>query len=776
MRWEIAHDDKFDRIVQRGQAVASAALADSVHVEVAGLEPDRWYFYRFMAGDAQSTVGRTRTFPAPDAAASRLRIAYASCQRWEHGYFSAYRHMRQENPDVVLFLGDYIYEYPNAKNAVRVPTGGWVRSLADYRARYALHKSDPDLQAMHAVCPWLLTWDDHEVQNDYAGLKEGQSGTPVADFAALRAAAYQAYYEHMPLRAAVLTRAFAGLASGAEMRIHSSVPFGTLASFHLVDDRQYRDPQACTPRRQSRARAWSIPRAAPSGRIPSARCSVRRRKPGSTTRSRAEARAGTCSVCRRCSGSAISGPGPVQSFWNDGWDGYPAARARMIASMRKHALANPVLLGGDVHQNWVGHVKADYANPASPSIGVEFCGTSISARSDDGGKIGDQLARNPHFVFANAERRGYGVVDFTPQRLTTTLRVVDDVTKRDTTIETLAKFSVEAGRPRSNGLKSPAPRTPRVMRYSPGMKNASVLPLWTIATPVAAWLLFGGTLFGLGGAYLVLVAAGLIGGVLSAVHHAEVVAHRVGEPFGTLVLAVAVTVIEVALIVSLMLAGGPETTALARDTVFAAVMIILTGMVGLCLLVGGARHREQSFGLHGVSASLATLAAIVVLTLILPNYTTTDPGPAFTPSQLVVHRRHFADPLRHVRLRADHPPSRLLPAGRCRRQRGGPRCRAAAKVAALSGFLLVACLVVVVLLAKALAPSIEAGVAAIGAPNGARRRHHRGRRALSGRARRACARRAPTGCRRASISRWARRLPASGSPFRPSPSCRSRPA
>ena len=185
VRWEIAHDDKFDRIVQRGQSVASAALADSVHVEVAGLEPDRWYFYRFMAGDAQSAVGRTRTFPAPDAAASRLRIAYASCQRWEHGYFSAYRHMRQENPDVVLFLGDYIYEYPNAKNAVRVPTGGWVRSLADYRARYALHKSDPDLQAMHAVCPWLLTWDDHEVQNDYAGLKEGQSGTPVADFAAL---------------------------------------------------------------------------------------------------------------------------------------------------------------------------------------------------------------------------------------------------------------------------------------------------------------------------------------------------------------------------------------------------------------------------------------------------------------------------------------------------------------------------------------------------------------------------------------------------------------
>ena len=445
VRWEIADDDKFDRIVQRGQSVACSALADSVHVEVEGLEPDRWYFYRFMVGDAQSAVGRTRTFPAPDATASRLRIAYASCQRWEHGYFSAYRHMRQENPDVVLFLGDYIYEYPNAKNAVRVPTGGWVRSLDDYRQRYALHKSDPDLQAMHAACPWLVTWDDHEVQNDYAGLKEGHSGTPVTDFAALRAAAYQAYYEHMPLRAAVLTRAFAGLASGAEMRIHSSVRFGTLASFYLVDDRQYRELAGVYPRRQSRFEHGQTPQAAPNGRTPSARCSVRRRKPGSTTRSRTEARGGTFSACKRCSASAISRSAPVQSLWNDGWDGYPAARARMIASMRKHALANPVLLGGDLHQNWVGHVKADYANPASPSIGVEFCGTSISARSD-GGEDPELLARNPHFVFANAERRGYGIVDFTRRRLTTSLRVVDDVTQRDTKIETLAKFSVAAGR------------------------------------------------------------------------------------------------------------------------------------------------------------------------------------------------------------------------------------------------------------------------------------------------------------------------------------------
>ncbi len=248
------------------------------------------------------------------------------------------------------------------------------------------------------------------------------------------------------------------------------------------------------------------------------------------------------------------------------------------------------------------------------------------------------------------------------------------------------------------------------------MKSAPLLPLWTIATPIVAWLLYGGTLLGLSGAFLALVVAGLIGSVLSAVHHAEVVAHRVGEPFGTMVLAIAVTVIEVALIVSLMLAGGPETTALARDTVFAAVMIILTGMVGLCLLVGGAHHREQSFMLHGVSASLATLAAIVVLTLVLPNYTTSSPGPAFTGGQLafiavvslilygtfvfaqaVRHRDYFLPP----QAVGDEAVHAEVPSN---------------KIAAASALLLVACLGVVVLLAKALGPSIEAGVAAMGAP------------------------------------------------------------
>jgi len=171
VQWELAHDEQFTRVVQSGRASATAELAHSVHVEVAALEADRWYFYRFMAGDFISPVGRTRTFPLPDAAVAKLRLGYASCQKWEDGFFSAWRHMRDENLDAVMFLGDYIYEYPAKNGKVRTPSGGWVLSLDDYRQRYALYKGEAELQAMHAACPWLMTWDDHEVQNDYAGLQ-----------------------------------------------------------------------------------------------------------------------------------------------------------------------------------------------------------------------------------------------------------------------------------------------------------------------------------------------------------------------------------------------------------------------------------------------------------------------------------------------------------------------------------------------------------------------------------------------------------------------------
>ena len=248
------------------------------------------------------------------------------------------------------------------------------------------------------------------------------------------------------------------------------------------------------------------------------------------------------------------------------------------------------------------------------------------------------------------------------------------------------------------------------------MKRTGFLPPWTLAAPVAGWLILAGTLLGAGRWYPLLLAAGLIGSVLAAVHHAEVVAHRVGEPFGTLILALAVTVIEVALIVSLMLAGGFETGALARDTVFAAVMLILNGIVGLCLLVGGTRHHEQSFGQHGVSASLATLAAISVLTLVLPNFTTSVPGPIYNPSQLafiavisLVLYGTFAL-VQTVRHRDYFLPPDAATDESTHAERPG------VGAASLAGALLLACLGAVVLLGKALSPTIEAAVVDAGAP------------------------------------------------------------
>jgi Ca2+:H+ antiporter len=246
------------------------------------------------------------------------------------------------------------------------------------------------------------------------------------------------------------------------------------------------------------------------------------------------------------------------------------------------------------------------------------------------------------------------------------------------------------------------------------MPIAPSLPAWTLAAPVLGWLLLAGTWWGLAGWYEVLVAAGLVGCVLAAVHHAEVVAHRVGEPFGTLLLAVAVTVIEVGLIVSLMLAGGPAASALPRDTVFAAVMLILNGMVGLCLLLGSQRHGEQTFTLTGVNASLATLAAIVTLTLVLPNYTLTMPGPVYSAPQLgfiaLVSLALYGTFLlvQTVRHRDYFLPARAAPD-----DHAPPP---SARTAGISGGVLLVSLAAVVLLGKALAPAIELGVAAIGAP------------------------------------------------------------
>ncbi|MEJ5989283.1 alkaline phosphatase D family protein [Ramlibacter sp. PS3R-8] len=444
VRWELAHDEAFARVLHSGQAEALPELAHSVHVETAALAPDTGYFYRFVFGEWTSAVGRTRTLPRPDAAMARVRIAYASCQRWEHGFFAAWRHMREDAPDFVLFLGDYMYEYAGAARSVRATDGPETFTLQQYRNRYALYKSDADLQAMHAACPWLFTWDDHEVSNDYAALNAGGGG-PSPDFPARRAAAYQAYYEHMPLRASVLTRALQGLAGGAELRLYGEVRFGTLAQLLLLDGRQFRDPQPCSP--PGRGSVTRDPGTCESWNDPSRTMLGGAQEQWLDMRLGAGGAAWTVLGQGTLFGQRDFRPGPGKMLWNDGWDGYAAARGRLVQALQQQRAANPVLFGGDIHENWVGQVKADYDRPESDSVGVEFCGTSITSRAFEPDKLRQRMADNPHFVHADAERRGYGIADFTRGRLQVRLRTLDDVTRRDTAVRTEAAFAVEAGRP-----------------------------------------------------------------------------------------------------------------------------------------------------------------------------------------------------------------------------------------------------------------------------------------------------------------------------------------
>ena len=452
VRWEIAEDENFRRMVRSGEANALAALGHTVHVEVTGLKPDRWYCYRFMHGDAVTQTARTRTAPAPDAMSQPLRFAFASCQRWEHGHYAAYRHMRDEDLDLVVFLGDYIYEYgmpatPPAQPLARMHTLVAAKTLGDYRDRYALYHSDVDLQAMHHACPWIVTWDDHEVQNDYAAL----SGLgPAEAFLARRNAAYQAFYENMPLRASVLTRGLAGLGTLYGMQVHARQDWGRLLRFHVLDTRQYRDLQAC---RVAGERS--------SGAVSTAQCPeladpARSLLGASQEHWLAQGLAQDKAADTRWSVVAQQTifsqrnykASPGESYSSDTWDGYPASRQRLLDAIRETKPRNTVFVGGDIHQNYVCRVLADFSDAQSPVIASEFCGTSITSLSNvlqaRAQKIADD---NPHVMFTRSNKRGYAVVDVTPTRWTTTLRVLDDVTQADSGVSTLARFVVEDGVP-----------------------------------------------------------------------------------------------------------------------------------------------------------------------------------------------------------------------------------------------------------------------------------------------------------------------------------------
>lgn len=441
VRWEIAADERMAQVVRHGEAEAAPKTAHAVHVECGGLEPRRDYWYRFIAGGEASPIGHTRTAPATGAPLDRLRFAFASCSNYELGYFSAYRHLAAEDPDLVLFLGDYIYEYfSQAKNKVRAHSDGVdATDLRTYRNRYAQYRTDPDLQRVHATAPCLATWDDHEVQNDYAD-KWSQNFDDPRAFLKRRAAAYRAFWEHMPLPLSAKPQ-------GPSATIHGRHNFGDLASFFVVDGRQYRSRLACD--RPPKGGGKQITDADCPERLDPGRSYLGMaqeawlygefKKPSAKWNVLAQEQL-MADLKEKLEDGRIA-------HWSEDWNGFPAARARLLAQLHDTRLANPVVIGGDIHSFWANDLKLDFDDPKSPTVASEFVGTSITSKGPPYKLFASWLPDNPHIHFFDSRKRGYVSAELRPGRLDVAFRAITDVRDPAATVETLQRFVVEAGHP-----------------------------------------------------------------------------------------------------------------------------------------------------------------------------------------------------------------------------------------------------------------------------------------------------------------------------------------
>ncbi len=435
VQWEVASDAHFKHVQAYGTAYAETAWAHSVHVEVGGLAPWRWYYYRFHCGDASSVTGRLRTAPRAADSVDALRFAAVSCQHFESGYYAAYRHMLADDLDVVLHLGDYIYESSYKAGTVRHHARGEPFTLADYRMRYAQYRGDDDLKAAHAAASWLMVWDDHEVENDYVGVYSENNDDPVW-FAKRRANAYRAWYEHMPVPDAMRP-------VGAGMRIHTSVPYGALVDFTLLDGRQYRSPQPCPPPGHG-------------GSTTIRDCAARLAEEATFLGAQQEqwfahrfgaSHARWNIVAQQmllAQGDSQRGAG--QAFYSDAWDGYPAARRRLLEATVASAARNPVFLGGDIHSFWVTDVKADYARAEAPTVATEFVTTAVSSMPIPQSLAAALRDENPHIRYGLSGPRGYLRMRCTQHSLLADLRGLDDVQRADSGCKTVASFMVEDGR------------------------------------------------------------------------------------------------------------------------------------------------------------------------------------------------------------------------------------------------------------------------------------------------------------------------------------------
>jgi alkaline phosphatase D len=436
VRYEVAHDEGFRRIVRRGAVEAVPDEAHSVHVELSGLAPGREYFYRFKVAREISPVGRTRTAPPVAAAVERLRFAFVSCQNYPAGYFNAYADVATQDLELVIHLGDYIYEGAAAELRAHEPRAE-IFTLADYRIRHGQYKTDLDLQAAHAAHPWLVTWDDHEVDNNYAD-EEADPDAPPEEFLARRAAAYRAYWEHMPLRRSSRPR-------GPDLDLYRRFAWGRLATFNVLDTRQYRSdqPAACSPDQRD-ASGYCPSALEPDRTILGAEQRAWLFEQLATTHAR-------WNVLAQQTGFAPFDREPApdaRSFGaGDNWDGYVAERQRLLDWIVAHGTRNPMVITGDSHANWIRNVPPNFTDFDAPPVATELMGTSITSGGDPAAPStsygGDP--NNPHIVFRN-NNRGYVLCDLDGAAWTSQFRVMQTVLQRGVPASTLATFVVEDGR------------------------------------------------------------------------------------------------------------------------------------------------------------------------------------------------------------------------------------------------------------------------------------------------------------------------------------------
>ena len=438
VRWEIYDDNGARRLVRAGDAVAEPAWGHSVHVEVSGLQPGRPYWYRFIADGEASAIGRTRTAPARHALPQRLRFCFGSCQKYEDGQFGAWANTVAEDPDLIVFLGDYIYEENPSVGTPRVHLNPAPVDLDGYRVRYATYRLDPLLQAAHAVAPWIVTWDDHEVINDYADLADQHNSDP-AIMARRRAAAYQAYYEFMPLRAYSRPH-------GPDMRLYRTLDWGRLAQFQVLDDRQYRSPRGC----QSHVRgemSVSIVKDCPDLHDPKASILGMPQEKWlldtlSTTKARWNILTQQTQITPYPRRDPAHPDGPADMQTVDTWQGYQASRDRIFAQWQNANVSNPLVIGGDIH----AFVASDISYRGR-ALAPCFVGGSITTQAGD--KL---LVRNtadlPAYRFARNDVRGYGRIDVTPTQCDVAFRALRNPLDARTEAYDLTKYVVENHRPR----------------------------------------------------------------------------------------------------------------------------------------------------------------------------------------------------------------------------------------------------------------------------------------------------------------------------------------